>query len=66
MKKDVICGIDNKIIMQRFQNKKIQKENCKTLYLFVCVCVCLFIFNGQYEVLFLLILYNLSFLMTTI
>ena len=25
--------------MQRLQNKKICKENCKT-YVFVCVCVC--------------------------
>ena len=44
--------------MQRFQNKKIQKINCKT-YVFVCIFFFLWLI---YEILFLLNLYNLSFL----
>ena len=36
IEKDVTCNINNKTIMQRLQNKKICKENCKT-YVFVCV-----------------------------
>ena len=36
IEKYVICSIDNETIMQRFQNKKIQKINCKT-YVFVCI-----------------------------
>ena len=57
-KKNIICSIDNETIMQKFQNKKIQKGNCKIL----CLCVCMWFF---YFILFLFLwpIYEVLFLL---
>ena len=38
--------IDNKTIIQQFKKKKkkLVKENCKTLYMYVCMFVCIKLF----------------------